>query len=849
MPAPLPTACRIKLVEQISTARCTLDKTFGCYGGGHTMWTSRGCRGRFRCSETVLACGRGHGIPLSNCSCLKEGEDLFTWPTEIETVQMLGTFINESRSIVPASWLGAIISTNASGLRFQLAAASVSAVGFAVRHIQAAAPGDYKSKSDMLRELFGAPDRIMISMTAYEIALLIGHRRALAAISLSNYSWGAVFEDDAYLHEAVPPHYARRLLAAAVAAAEAAPQRQSPPLLYIGACKPQCEADVVLRRDQAALADGLPEGLLRVGRCHAFCTHAYAVSRSNAATFFDNVFGCGKDTTECAAECELFPCFMDWAMWRFLSRSGEAWIVGGGLQSRWVPSTKHHRGLFIQNRSAGLGNHVGRSGLAKGFRWRNDSATTFDEQSCEAGFGVNESKQTKLRKVVITIDWTGRLGNLMFEVAMLAGVLQELKRIVPSAEAVTFGLESSMHVPAKAMFDNFHVSRLVRIEQRQQERRAFHAVEGNCDACRLRVRERFSNACDQDILHRLTAWVASPPKGCKIGLIQLQGFFQCRHYFDGAASNLLRSTVFLSKQQVQREADSMVASIRRELPRSTHGLWKLVGVQVRLGDKVQGKWRDIYAETSWDYYRVAMRELATMLRRRGAIGVAFIVTAGGSLGSNANDMANVKTNLTSSLTGRAHRIFFSTATSPFVDLAVLRSCDALVIGPSSFGWWGAYLAGLPAGSIVAPRHVINPKLGPYHMLIKGFRLREYYPADWRVFENDGSMNRDLELMRRDQMMMPTESDGSMASTSKAALSSSSPCPKKKGTGTGGPQRRCFFRIVGACQGYDRPQYRSWFPAPPGTVSEADCAKRQRSWTTVCRTTRSNGLVVEMTFCL
>ena len=128
----------------------------------------------------------------------------------------------------------------------------------------------------MLHELFGRADHlpIMISMTAFEIALLISHKRALKAIALSGYAWGAVFEDDAYLHEAVPPDQANRLVASAIAAAEAAPRRSTPPLLYIGGCKPTCVADVVLRRDQEALAAGWPEALLRVGRCRAYCTHA-----------------------------------------------------------------------------------------------------------------------------------------------------------------------------------------------------------------------------------------------------------------------------------------------------------------------------------------------------------------------------------------------------------------------------------------------------------------------------------------------------------------------------------------------------------------------------------------------
>ena len=102
-----------------------------------------------------------------------------------------------------------------------------------------------------------------------------------------------------------------------------------------------------------------------------------------------------------------------------------------------------------------------------------------------------------------------------------------------------------------------------------------------------------------------------------------------------------------------------------------------------------------------------------MLRRRGAAGVAFVVTAGGTMGDNAIDVADARHNLS---IGQMHRVFFSSAESPYADLATLRRCDALVIGPSSFGWWAAYLAKLPAGHVVAPRRLWSPRLPRSHSI-------------------------------------------------------------------------------------------------------------------------------------
>ena len=73
-----------------------------------------------------------------------------------------------------------------------------------------------------------------------------------------------------------------------------------------------------------------------------------------------------------------------------------------------------------------------------------------------------------------------------------------------------------------------------------------------------------------------------------------------------------------------------------------------------------------------------------------------------------------------------------------MDLAVLRRCDALVIGPSTFGWWAAWLARLPVGRVIAPLDVVNPRLPLRHPMLAGFNRTEYYPSKWRLLPNDGS---------------------------------------------------------------------------------------------------------------
>ena len=83
---------------------------------------------------------------------------------------------------------------------------------------------------------------------------------------------------------------------------------------------------------------------------------------------------------------------------------------------------RDHRGLFLQNRSvvAQDGEKVRRSGLAKSYTWAQKPDQR--QQRLPRGAGGASRAEGQARrsgKLRITIEWSGRLGNLMFEVAML----------------------------------------------------------------------------------------------------------------------------------------------------------------------------------------------------------------------------------------------------------------------------------------------------------------------------------------------------------------------------------------------------------------------------------------------
>ena len=188
------------------------------------------------------------------------------------------------------------------------------------------------------------------------------------------------------------------------------------------------------------------------------------------------------------------------------------------------------------------------------------------------------------------------------------------------------------------------------------------------------------------------------------------------------------------------------------------------------------------------------------------------------MGDNSADVAEARKHLAS------EHVFFSPARDPYVDLAVLRGCDGLVIGGSSLGWWAAYLAKLPEEHVMAPRQLYHPKLSRKHPLVKGFRRADYYPADWCLLGNDGNSSGAAYCRRSVHIASPPPPPRPM-------IPSPPPPPPPRAT-----HGQCYLRIKGKCPGHERPQYRVWWKAAPGRdVYDSDftCAKRRATWQKGC----------------
>merc|ERR1719356_523878 len=112
--------------------------------------------------------------------------------------------------------------------------------------------------------------------------------------------------------------------------------------------------------------------------------------------------------------------------------------------------------------------------------------------------------------------------------------------------------------------------------------------------------------------------------------------------------------------------------------------------------------------------------------------VAYIVTAGGSMSSNSQDIQEAK----QALKSVSEHVIFSESSDPYTDHAILAATDGLVISPGSFGWWAAFIssAGQAKGLVVAPQHLYQ-KSCP---LSAGYSVKDYYPPNWEVVSNDAT---------------------------------------------------------------------------------------------------------------
>jgi len=335
--------------------------------------------------------------------------------------------------------------------------------------------------------------------------------------------------------------------------------------------------------------------------------------------------------------------------------------------------------------------------------------------------------ERKPKVIFRLMEWSGRVGNLMFEWASVVALAARAGAESQAHFAVTTHRDTPQ-CPAVSFFRHFRLQRFSRDASDIREIKP---------KCTLLLEETGPNVYNEDLVTRTVNEIKSIEDGtsskrCRLLEVYVQGYLQSYKYFQGYES-LLRHALAPPPASKAR-ADAWLQKLGDRLSaRSPGAKWYYVGVQVRRGDKVHtAGFSQIYEPTDWSYYREGMQLIQEKLTAStpGAK-VVFVVTAGGSMGNSAQDIQETKKGL--NLPDKV--MVFVEGTDAYIDFALLTSMDGVILSASSFGWWAGYLskAGQAQGLVVAPRHIYRPS----NSLSAGFKADDYYPPNWVILNNDG----------------------------------------------------------------------------------------------------------------
>jgi hypothetical protein len=309
----------------------------------------------------------------------------------------------------------------------------------------------------------------------------------------------------------------------------------------------------------------------------------------------------------------------------------------------------------------------------------------------------------------------GRLGNQLFQWAVLRALTLDLKK---------------------------HTSAAVRLAVPVQDRlsRIFPALQYAC-VCRHAsgrplplepplsrteqahlVRRHYEEPlfCHTPLLPVMQQWLqdacTAEPTAAPCLQVNLRGYYQSFRYFAHHADIIRRDFTFTPA--VQTAADAYLHTVRLG-----RGSLPVVACHVRRGDyttdKIHSYW--IPAASVAQYVRQAMQTVLERLGTNSRV-VALVFS---------DDIAWCREHLVwpgddEGLHRGRVMVTECTLNDDVVELCVMAKCDHLIISPSTYSWWGAWLNERPNKIVVAPDPWFDP---PYATQIQ-YKQGDLMPEDW-----------------------------------------------------------------------------------------------------------------------
>jgi hypothetical protein len=306
-----------------------------------------------------------------------------------------------------------------------------------------------------------------------------------------------------------------------------------------------------------------------------------------------------------------------------------------------------------------------------------------------------------------TVEFRGRMGNLMFEYASLIGICI-YRGFEPFSCAHMKNLKmNTMDLPVAEFINVFQLPLNSSL---------------TCEISHHEVEHEKSCSFDKKLLEVLPGTV-------------IHGYLQSWKYFHPHGESVIRK-MFELPEQVTAKAERLLASIRKKLPPD----FKVIGVHIRRGDKVvHNQYEEVYDQwaLSEDYYR---RAIQLLTRRHPRCALLFFTGGGTSPDVLHNDRAWVMDhfgNFSHTKLGRVKTpVFFDESEDHFVSFKALSLCDAIVVAHSSFSWWSAYLS-TSTMEVVAPYHMFSKSFLNKCSFVSG----DYNLPWWSLIAHNSSLDR------------------------------------------------------------------------------------------------------------
>ncbi|XP_074657229.1 galactoside 2-alpha-L-fucosyltransferase Sec1-like [Tubulanus polymorphus] len=243
---------------------------------------------------------------------------------------------------------------------------------------------------------------------------------------------------------------------------------------------------------------------------------------------------------------------------------------------------------------------------------------------------------------VMTVWFMGRTGNLMFQYAALCAISKHYD-VIPVIP-VDFKLATAFELTAPS-------------------------ITIKADSIKTVLGEKSAGKFDpgtRDLRKKISGVFAS----------RIWGYLQSWKYFQNETDEIRKQFTF--RKHIKMAAENFVQRSAYNLSLLTSAKITTIGIHIRRGDTTTSKHlSDMgYVTVPVSYIENAMDRMTSLYGEN----VLFIVAS--------DDIPWCEKNVPR----KNVNVVFSKAKDPALDLAILSSCDHVIISTGSFGWWAAWLA-------------------------------------------------------------------------------------------------------------------------------------------------------------